>query len=364
MVLKETDMASESQTIDLYHFIVQSPKEVIFYLIEEAIENKGKLDVVCEVLALLPGGILQYSVDTPTGEIMLVTFALMLKFIVIHENGDKDVMMNFYSLLKNIFSKNEDIAKNVALHFIKNSNIKLLSSISSILGISFEVTKVGTYTGDDVTLIMIWLCQVGSLVYEKKPWENLSMTTELPLLLEIMHKIYSDSSADKGLFQKIINNFLNEDLHGYLLGNRITNNMRDTIRSMYFNRIDMEYLPQTGLVIEISASFPKLLPREWDILTSDLKVDGERISDLDLLDAGQILISTATLEKEHMEYVMQSLGNIISFRLQQKSLKVKESGISTAWIKKLYSKLCQLIGKLIRCSYQIVVPFNFGRAIS
>ena len=39
MVLKETDAVSESQLIDLYQFIVQSPKEVIFYLIQEAIEN-------------------------------------------------------------------------------------------------------------------------------------------------------------------------------------------------------------------------------------------------------------------------------------------------------------------------------------
>lgn len=348
MVLKETTMASEEQKVDLYHFIVQSPKEVIFYLIEEAIQNKGKIDVVCEVLSLLPDFVVQYSVNTPTGKCMLITSALMLKFIVIHENDAKEMMENFYSLLKNIFSKMEDIAKNLALHFIRNADMKLLGSISSILGLAFEVTKVNTFRGDDVTLIMVWLCQVGSLVYEKKPWKNISMTTELPLLLEIMQTFYSDPSADTILLQKIIHNFLHNDLHGYLLGNLIgTNNIRDIIKTMYFNRIDMEYLPQTDLVIEIAASLPKLLPREWDILTSDLKVDGERISELDLLHAGQLLVSTASLENEHMEYVLQSLGNIISLRLQEQSSNIKDSGISTSWIKKLYSKLCQLIGRLM-----------------
>ena len=194
---------------------------------------------------------------------------------------------------------------------------------------------------------MVWLCQVGSLFYDKKPWGKASVTTKLPLILEVIHKIFSELSADHILLQQIIDNFLHEDLHGYIIDHKSTYTISDTIKTMYFKPIDIEYLPQSDLLIEIAASLPKLLPREWDIISINLKVEGKRISELDLLDAGQILVSSAALENEHMEYVIQSLGDIISRRFQEKSLEKNDSEITTPWIKKLYSRLCQLIGKLI-----------------
>ena len=348
IVLNETTFTYDAQqTIELYRLAFQSPKKVIFYLIDEAIENKGKVEIVAKVLQSLPNDITQYSVTTSIGECMLITNAMMLKFIVIHDVGAGEEVNNFCKLMEEICSKDEDIAKNVALHFMKNIvNIKSFGPMLNILQLTLKFTCYDNYSKNEKISILATLCQTASFIYQQNKWD-ISLTIDLPVLLGILERFLHELHNDKDLFEKIVRTFLHEELHGYLLKEAICHtNLRDVLRAMYFDKQLIEYTAPKNFVVELSSCLPTLLPKEWDII-SNLTVNGEYISEFDLVGAGQLLISTNSIEYEHLEYVMQSLGAVISHRFEDgKPTSTDESKKNIKWLLNFHSNLCQLIGKL------------------
>ena len=95
---------------------------------------------------------------------------------------------------------------------------------------------------------------------------------------------------------------------------------------------------------EMTACLPDLLPIEWNILAHRIYVSGEKISLINLLECVQILISSTALENRHLEYVLQSIGKLISSRIQDMNIVKENMENHITWLQNLQAKLCQVIG--------------------
>merc|ERR1712126_221297 len=103
IVIKDSNYISDALIVEMNQLILQSPKEVVFHLIQEGLENKGKVDVVSKVLCFLPKSITQYSVDTSNGQATLLASALVLKLIVVSQSKNDGEITNFYQIIQTLF---------------------------------------------------------------------------------------------------------------------------------------------------------------------------------------------------------------------------------------------------------------------
>ena len=348
-VIKESDFTCESKyCIELYRFAFQSPKELVYYLVQEGVENKGKIEVISEILNLMPPEIPQYSVSTSSGNTMLITQALMLKLIVIRDSSEQNYKNNFNSLLTKICNKNRIIAKDISLHFLKNqSSVKDVHSNLGILRIAIEATAYENYTSEEKICMGLALCHMASFIYQNDTWD-INLTTNLPIILEIINGIYNRQS-EKHLLEKITNKYLHKDLLVYFNPNCLTSSLETAVRSLYFGKGEVQYKTSNDIIIELAASLPKLLPKEWHILCFNSKVNGEIVSLFDIVDATQLLVSAVCLEDRHLGYIIQSLGNAISSRVEDGMLtSTNDPNETIELLLNLHSKVCQLIGNYIR----------------
>ena len=90
-----------------------SPKEVIHYLVQEAIENKGKIGVISKILATMPDAVTHCHVDAPSGPCMLMTSSIMPKFFVIAESGMEEQATNLLTVwtMLNVMSGKESLER-------------------------------------------------------------------------------------------------------------------------------------------------------------------------------------------------------------------------------------------------------------
>ena len=344
IVIKDNNMLSDDLIVEMNLLILQSPKEVIYYLIQEGLENKGKIDVVSKVLSSLPKSAIRHPVDTSSGECMLITSALMLKLIVVRESTAEDEINNLQQILQKLFQSDGEIGKNFALHLIRNDKIMFVIQNLKVLHLAFEAIEIEALNSIEKTVFMICFCQIASTIYETRTTDQIH--NELELALEILSTFAKDPIAGQQLRVNIIPNFLHDNLHGYFLGNTSASlGLREILKSMYFKAEKVEYPPCNGLQLEMTACLPHLLPNEWNILGHRIYVSGEKIELSFLLDCVQILISSAALDNRQLEYVLQSIGKLISARIQDITINKEHMENRVPWLRNLQTKLSQVIGK-------------------
>ena len=343
IVIKENNTLSDGLTVEMYQLIFQSPKEVIFYLIQEGLENKGKVDVVTKVLCMLPKSIVHYLVESSNGNVMLITSALVLKLIVIRQSTSEQDIINFYIILNNIFQSDSKIAKDVSLHLIKSCEINFIAQTINVFRLAFDVIDIETLSYLEKTVFMINFCQIASFLYKT---DTIAIIQEdLSSILTILDSFSKHPATAIYLNENIVHDFLTEDLHGYIINNTSSKmELRDILKSTYFKQEKITYSSDIGIKIEIAACLPQLLPIEWNNLGHLILVNNEKIPIVDILESVHILISTNVLEAKQLQYVLKSLGKLLSSRIQEMNREIDNRKYKL-WIENILSKLCQVIGK-------------------
>ena len=339
---------SSNDSTELYYFLMQSPKEVIHYLVQEAIENKGKVGVISKILTTMPDAVIQCHVDALSGPCMLMTSLIMPKFVVIAESEMEEKSTNLFTLIEKISAKDERIAKDLILHFIRNASLDIIGAFSKVYSIILNAIRLDTFNCPEKIIIMVALCHTATLLYTSNYWGNAALIVDLPNILQLVYRIYTDSSSEKAVLENILITLLHRELQDYLIDKPSTNlDLRKSIRSQYFTMCDFEYVPKKDFIIELATCMPTLLPKEWSILHQNVKIEGHQISEFDLLSAAHLMITTNSIhELETIEYVVRYLGNIISLRLQEKKVALQDFSSNTLISSKDFlSKLCQVIGK-------------------
>ena len=360
-------------------------KELVFYLVQEAAENKGKIDVIAEtVLNYLPQNVCQFCMSTSTGQqAMLISHALILRFITLMTNSignscpqQQMKKANFIQFLTIVCKGSGDIAKDLCLQLLRNNAItKLDSFFLQIFQIAFE-SSVGAgrtrypYTEMEHMSILSMLCYMAPSAYEKE-WNRKEVTEYLPIILEMINLQLNLADTVAPACIKIINRLLHEDLHAFFtpitgvlssIGQKDeTKTLKTIIRKLYFSNLldsqtncaEEKYydIMECSLVVELASLLPNLLPKEWIVLTSNVRVlAGGNVPSavplLDLIEATQLIVWSDYLEEDRLEYVLQSLGNSISNQLQNDLLNDMEENTAD-WLFTLHAKSCRLVGKLM-----------------
>ena len=342
IVIKDNNYISDALIVEMNQLILQSPKEVVFYLIQEGLENKGKVDVVSKVLCFLPKSIMQYSVDTSNGQATLLTSALVLKLIVVWQNKSDGEITNFYQIVQTLFQNESEVAKNFGLHMMKSNKIMFIAQTFDVLRLAFDVIDIDSLDDLEKSVFMIGFCQIASFLYTTETLDRVDK--DIASILTILYKFKKHPKSSENL-RVIIHDFLHQDLHGYIIKNTLGNmDLRNILKSIYFDPEKVQYTSNESIVLEIATCLPQLLPNEWDAIGSSIYINEEKLPLLDLLESVQILLSSRVLENKLLEHVLKSVGKLLSSRIQETILETGSIENNIKWIKELQSKLCQIIG--------------------
>ena len=342
IVIKDSNYISDALIVEMNQLILQSPKEVVFYLIQEGLENKGKVDVVSKVLCFLPKSIMQYSVDTSNGQATLLTSALVLKLIVVWQNKGDGEITNFYQIVQTLFQSESEVAKNFGLHMMKGNKIMFIAQTFNVLRLAFDAINIDSLDDLEKSVFMIGFCQIASYLYTTETLDHVSK--DIASILTILYKFKKHPESSENL-RVIIHDFLHQDLHGYILKDNSGNmDLRNILKSIYFDPKIVQYSSTESIVLEIATCLPQLLPIEWDAIGNSIYFNEEKLPLLDLLESVQILLSSGVLENKLLEHVLKSVGKLLSSRIQEKVLETGSIENNIKWVKQLQSKLCQIIG--------------------
>ena len=342
IVIKDNNYISDALIVEMNQLILQSPKEVVFYLIQEGLENKGKVDVVSKVLCFLPKSIMQYSVDTSNGQATLLTSALLLKLIVVWQNKSDGEITNFYQIVQTLFQSENKVAKNFGLHMIKSNKIMFLAQTFNVLRLAFDAIDIDSLDDLEKSVFMIGFSQIASYLYTTETLDHVDK--DIASILTILYKFKKNPESGENL-GVIIHDFLHQDLHGYIITNNSGNmDLRNILKSIYFDPKKVQYSSNESMVLEIATCLPQLLPNEWDAIGNSIYINEEKLPLLDLLESVQILISSRVLENKLLEHVLKSVGKLLSSRIQETVLEIGSIEKNIKWVKQLQSKLCQIIG--------------------
>ena len=342
IVIKCDNYISDALIVEMNQLILQSPKEVVFYLIQEGLENKGKVDVVSKVLCFLPKSIMNYSVDTSNGQATLLTSALVLKLIVVWQNKSDGETTNFYQIVQTLFQSESEVAKNFGLHMMKSNKIMFIAQTFHVLRLAFDAIDIDSLDDLEKSIFMIGFCQIASFLYTTETLDHVDK--DIASILIILYKFKKHPKSSVNL-RVIFHDFLHQDLHGYIIKNTSENmDLRNILKSIYFDPKKVQYSSNESIILEIATCIPQLLPNEWDALGNSVYFNEEKLPLLDLLESVQILISSRVLENELLEHVLKSVGKLLSSRIQETNLEIGSIDNNIIWAKQLQSKLCQIIG--------------------